>query len=67
MDTNKVLEELRNQRVRIEEAIIALERIAGKTPRRGRPPKWLAEQRTAQTSMKKRGRPTAAKDAQRGA
>jgi hypothetical protein len=44
MDIDKMLAELRVKRGQIEEAIEALERLAGsKKPRRGRPPKWLKE------------------------
>ena len=43
MDVNKILVELRQERVQIEEAIISLERLArGRGRRRGRPPAWLA-------------------------
>ena len=44
MDINGILSELREERERIEEAILTLERLVrteGK--RRGRPPKWMAE------------------------
>ena len=41
MDTDALLEELLEQRRRIEEAIAALERLARTVrPRRGRPPAW---------------------------
>jgi len=42
MDLEKILTELRQQRQRVEAAILALEQVAG-LRRRGRPPKWLAE------------------------
>ncbi len=45
-----MLVQLRNEREQIEAAILALERIAqGGGKRRGRPPKWLAEQNPAGT------------------
>ena len=38
-----MLSDLRSQRAQIEEAILALERLAsGQGRRRGRPPKWMA-------------------------
>lgn len=47
MDLHKTLKELREERGRIEEAILSLERLMlsrGKRSR-GRPPKWLTEAR----------------------
>ena len=47
MDLHKTLKELREERGRIEEAILSLERLLlsrGKRGR-GRPPKWLSEAR----------------------
>jgi hypothetical protein len=42
MDVTKILNVLRGERERIEEAILSLERlVAGKGKRRGRPPTWL--------------------------
>ena len=44
MDVNKILEELRQEREQIEDAIISLERLArGRGKRRGRPPAWMKE------------------------
>lgn len=44
MDVNKILEELRQEREQIEDAIISLERLArGRGKRRGRPPTWMKE------------------------
>jgi len=44
MDIEKILEELRLERMQIEEAILSLERLAkDRVKRRGRPPKWVAE------------------------
>jgi hypothetical protein len=46
MDITKILEELRRERLQIEEAILTLERLAqGRGSRRGRPPAWLVEAR----------------------
>jgi hypothetical protein len=44
MDILKMLAEFRVERQRIEEAIVALERLASGTQgkRRGRPPKWMS-------------------------
>lgn len=56
MDVTKILSELREERERIEEAILSLERLArGRGRRRGRPPAWLSE-------LKKRGRPPGSKN-----
>ena len=54
MDVNKILAELREERERIDEAIVSLERMAlGRGKRRGRPPKWFKEAE----ERKGRGRP----------
>lgn len=43
MDIQKILADLREQRGQVAAVIEALERISYRqTPRRGRPPKWLA-------------------------
>jgi hypothetical protein len=56
MDINKLLAELRAERVQVEEAIIVLERLArGQGKRRGRPPAWM-------TTVKRRGRPPGSKN-----
>ncbi len=58
MDVGKILSELREERVQIEEAILSLERLArGRGKRRGRPPAWMAE-----INAKRRGRPPGAKN-----
>lgn len=60
MDVNKILVELRQERLQIEEAIISLERLArGRGRRRGRPPAWLAE-----ATQRRRGRPPKASNGQ---
>jgi hypothetical protein len=57
MDVTKILAELRQERVQIEEAIVSLERLArGRGRRRGRPPAWLAE------PPRRRGRPPGSKN-----
>lgn len=56
MDVTKILEELRQEREQLEEAILSLERLArGRGRRRGRPPAWMVE-------AKKRGRPVGSKN-----
>jgi len=43
MDIAQMLSDLRSERAQIEEAILALQRLAsGQGRRRGRPPKWMA-------------------------
>ncbi|MBV8550035.1 MAG: hypothetical protein JOY54_01955 [Acidobacteriaceae bacterium] len=45
MDLLKMIAELQAERDRLDQAIIALERLsAGKAKRRGRPPRWLREE-----------------------
>ncbi len=56
MDITKMLTELRQESLQIEEAILSLERLArGRGKRRGRPPAWMAE-------PKRRGRPPGSKN-----
>ena len=44
MDVDKILADLRLERMQIEEAILSLERLGkDRVKRRGRPPKWMAE------------------------
>jgi hypothetical protein len=58
MDVSKILSELREERVQIEEAIMSLERLArGRGKRRGRPPAWMSVMTT-----KRRGRPPGSKN-----
>ena len=62
MDVTKILAELRQERIQIEEAIVSLERLArGRGRRRGRPPAWLAE------PPRRRGRPPGSKNKNTGA
>jgi hypothetical protein len=45
MDLHKMITELQAEKTRLDEAIQALERLsAGNLRRRGRPPRWIAEQ-----------------------
>jgi hypothetical protein len=56
MDVSKILDELRQEKDQLEEAILSLERLAaGRGKRRGRPPAWISE-------AKKRGRPPGSKN-----
>lgn len=50
MNVMKYINELKAERAGIDDAIAALERLAGSQPRRGRPPKWLG----ASTPARKR-------------
>ena len=60
MDILKMLSDLRQDRERIGEAIIALERLAQRHgKRRGRPPAWMAALKDA---PKRRGRRPASKN-----
>jgi hypothetical protein len=55
MDLSKILAELQKERTRIEEAIVALERLRlGHGNRRGRPPAYMAALKD--TPVKRRGR-----------
>ena len=65
MDIMKMLDELRQEREAIEEAILTLERLAnGQGRRRGRPPAWMTALKKRQSAdpaspvvMPQRGRP----------
>jgi hypothetical protein len=62
MDITGIIQQLRQERARIDESILALESLAaGSAPRRGRPPKWIVAARTAESAPadapKRRGRP----------
>jgi hypothetical protein len=60
MHVSKMLLDLRQERDRIDEAIIVLERLAqGRGKRRGRPPGWL---KTLRDAPKRRGRPPGSKN-----
>jgi hypothetical protein len=59
IDVAKILEELKQEKEQLEQAIITLERLAvGRSPRRGRPPAWMTEG----TAPKRRGRPPGSKN-----
>jgi hypothetical protein len=53
MELTKVIAELRQERAAIDEALIALDRIARATAgkRRGRPPAWLAAKAVAEAGV----------------
>lgn len=56
MDISKMLAELKEERVQIEEAILTLERLAqGRGKRRGRPPLWLVEARKRDSASDESG------------
>ena len=58
MNLNEILEQLREERAQIEEAIIALERMhLGRGRRRGRPPKWMQEAKVGLPAPSKRRGP----------
>jgi hypothetical protein len=57
MDITKILEDLRQERDQLEEAILSLERLAAGGRRRGRPPAWIAAVRQQTAAAK----PTLAK------
>jgi len=57
MNVLQMLEELRSERQRLEEAILAIERLGATGPkRRGRPPKWMSVMKSTDggTEPKKR-------------
>lgn len=55
--------ELRAERQQIEEAILALERLAaGSKRKRGRPPAWMSAIRKGDQSRPRRGRPPGSKN-----
>jgi hypothetical protein len=61
MDVNRIIAELRGELTQMNEAIMALERIAYSRKRRGRPPAWLTAIAKAPeepfAAQKRRGRP----------
>jgi hypothetical protein len=60
MDIFKMLEDLRNEKQQIDEAIAAIQRFAlGQGKRQGRPPAWMKSQPVA---PKRRGRPPGIKN-----
>lgn len=66
MDVSKILAKLRQERERIDESIVSLERLAGAT-RRGCPPAWVrAHKRRDPPPGRSGSRERAAKTALRG-
>jgi hypothetical protein len=62
LDVAKILEELKQEKEQLEQAIITLERLAqGRSPRRGRPPAWMSASPEA-AAPKRRGRPPGSKN-----
>jgi len=60
MDILKMLSDLRQERDQIGEAVIALERLAQRHPKRpGRPPAWMSAPKDV---PKRRGRPPGSKN-----
>ena len=60
LDVAKILEELKQEKEQLEQAIVTLERLAqGRGPRRGRPPAWMSQEGAA---PKRRGRPPGSKN-----
>jgi len=60
LDVAKILEELKQEKEQLEQAIITLERLVqGRAPRRGRPPAWMTAEGAA---PKRRGRPPGSKN-----
>jgi len=60
MDILKMLSDLRQERDQIDEAIVALERLAQRYgKRRGRPPAWMSAPKGV---PKRRGRPLGSKN-----
>lgn len=58
MNLTKILEDLRQERAQIDEAILSLERLAaGSGPRRGRPPAWLKAQKGPTRPLKTKDTP----------
>ena len=63
MDIKKILDELREERAQLEEAILSIERLAaGRGKRRGRPPAWMAAAKSSELETKRRGRPAGSKN-----
>jgi len=59
-----MLTDLREERDRITEAVLSLERMMVGGKRRGRPPAWMAEasKQTSGDAPKRRGRPPGSKN-----
>jgi hypothetical protein len=62
LDVAKMLEELKQEKAQLEEAINTLERLAqGRGPRRGRPPSSMSDGAAA-PAPRRRGRPKGSKN-----
>ena len=60
LDVAKILEDLKQEKEQLEQAIITLERLAQeRSPRRGRPPAWMGEE---PAPKRRRGRPPGSKN-----
>ena len=67
MDISKILEELRQERAQLQEAILSIERLVlGRGKRRGRPPSWMTLAKSAETKTKGRGRPPGSRNKNAG-
>lgn len=66
MDINGILNQLREERAQLEEAILALQRLQlGGGKRRGRPPAWMKALKAdsiGPDAPKRRGRPPGSKN-----
>jgi hypothetical protein len=65
MDVNKMLADLREEHNAIDQAIMALQRLAaGQGKPRGRPPAWMSalNSESSQNAPKRRGRPPGSKN-----
>ena len=69
MDIGKILADLRQERDRLGEAIMSLERLAqGSQKRRGRPPAWISKANATvsvtagEPGKRRRGRPPGSKN-----
>jgi hypothetical protein len=63
VDITKILEELRQERDQLSQAILSVERLAlGGAKRRGRPPAWMTSAKSSELPVKKRGRPVGSKN-----
>jgi hypothetical protein len=59
LDIANILAELRQEHEHLEEAILALERLAaGGKRRRGRPPAWMANLKNESAEKPRSGRPS---------
>ena len=67
MDITTILEELRQERDQLSQAILSVERLAlGGAKRRGRPPAWMVSAKSSELPVKKRGRPVGSRNKNKG-